>query len=112
MIKEKIGSADIKNENPMSKAITTFTAFNLVGLIPLIPFILVYISGLSTFYTLENIFIYSAIFTGFSFFAIGLIKGRVVNKSPLKSGLNTLMIGGIASIVSFIVGDLLINYVR
>jgi VIT1/CCC1 family predicted Fe2+/Mn2+ transporter len=112
LIKEKIGSADIKNENPMSKAITTFTAFNLVGLIPLIPFILVFISGFSAFYTLENIFIYSATFTGFSFFAIGMIKGRVVNKSPLKSGLNTLMIGGIAAIVSFMVGDILSNYVR
>jgi len=111
LMKEKIGSAEIRNENPMSKAITTFSAFNLVGLIPLMPFLLVFISGFSSIYTLEHVFVYSAIFTGLSFFAIGMIKGKVVNKSPLRSGLNTLMIGGVAAVVSFLVGDMLSNYV-
>ena len=112
LMKEKIGSAEIKNENPMSKAITTFSAFNLVGLIPLIPFVLVFISGFSSIYTLEHIFVYSAVFTGVSFFIIGLIKGKVVNKSPLKSGFNTLAIGGLAALVSFIVGSILSGYIR
>ncbi len=40
-------------------------------------------------------------FTAISFFSIGLVKGKVVNKSPVRSGLNTLMIGGIAAVVSF-----------
>ena len=110
-MKEKIGSAEIKNENPVSKAITTFTAFNLVGLIPLIPFLLVFISGVSSIYTLEQVFIYSAIFTGLSFFIIGLIKGKVVDKSPIRSGFNTLTIGGLAALVSFIVGSILSIYI-
>ncbi|WP_148686484.1 VIT1/CCC1 transporter family protein [Candidatus Nitrosocosmicus hydrocola] len=112
LMKEKIGSAEIKNENPMSKAITTFSAFNLVGLIPLMPFLLVFLSGFSSIYTLEQVFVYSAIFTGLSFFLIGLIKGKVVNKTPIKSGFNTLTIGGMAALVSFIVGSILSNYIR
>lgn len=35
LMKEKIGSAAVGNEKHVSKAITTFTAFNLIGLIPL-----------------------------------------------------------------------------
>jgi len=111
LMKEKVGSAEIKNENPMSKAITTFSAFNLVGLIPLVPFIFVFVSGFSSIYTLEQVFIFSAVFTGISFFIIDLIKGKVVNKSPVKSGFNTLTIGGLAALVSFIVGSILSIYI-
>jgi VIT1/CCC1 family predicted Fe2+/Mn2+ transporter len=60
---------------------------------------------------IDIVFIYSSIFTGLSFFAIGMIKGKVVDKSPIKSGLKTLLIGGIAAVVSFIVGDVLSNFV-
>ncbi|HET6590844.1 MAG TPA: VIT1/CCC1 transporter family protein [Candidatus Nitrosocosmicus sp.] len=111
LMKEKIGSADIKNEKPLSKAITTFTAFNLIGLIPLVPFMFVFIFDFAESQNIDIVFIYSSIFTGLSFFAIGMIKGKVVDKSPIKSGLKTLLIGGIAAIVSFIVGDMLSNFV-
>jgi len=50
--------------------------------------------------------------TSIFFFLIGLIKGKVVNKSPVRSGLNTLMIGGIAAVVAFLVGSLLGAYVK
>lgn len=111
LMKEKIGSADIKNEKPLSKAITTFTAFNLIGLIPLVPFMFVFIFDFAELQNIDIVFIYSSIFTGLSFFAIGMIKGKVVDKSPIKSGLKTLLIGGIAAVVSFIVGDVLSNFV-
>jgi len=32
---EKLGTTEDKNENPISKAITTFVAFNIAGMIPL-----------------------------------------------------------------------------
>ena len=101
-----------KKENPLYKAITTFIAFNIVGLIPLTPFIFVYFSDFAALMTIERIFIYSIVFTAISFFLIGLIKGKVVDKSPIRSGLNTLMIGGIAALVSFLVGGLLSAYVK
>jgi VIT1/CCC1 family predicted Fe2+/Mn2+ transporter len=112
IMREKLGLIEDKNENPLSKAITTFVAFNIAGIIPLTPFISVYFSDFAALMTIEQIFIYSIVFTGISFFLIGLIKGKVVDKSPMRSGLNTLMIGGTAALVSFLVGGLLSAYVK
>ena len=115
MMEEKIGLAGNNNENPIYKAITTFFAFYLVGLIPLIPFIYVYFVYFDLSHSInkiDNVFLYSILFTAISFFSIGLIKGKVVNKSPVKSGLNTLIIGGIAAVVAFLVGSLLGAYVK
>jgi VIT1/CCC1 family predicted Fe2+/Mn2+ transporter len=111
LMKEKIGMSDIKDENPIFKAITTFIAFNVVGVIPLIPFIFLFVINNPPGFTTSNIFIYSIIFTALSFFCIGFITGRVVKKSPLKSGLVTLIIGGIAALVSYLVGTLLSLYI-
>ncbi|MBA3284747.1 MAG: VIT1/CCC1 transporter family protein [Nitrosopumilus sp.] len=115
IMEEKIGLAGNTYENPISKAITTFFAFYLVGLIPLIPFIYVYFVYFDLSHLInkiDNVFLYSIIFTAISFFSIGLVKGKVVNKSPVRSGLNTLIIGGIAAVVSFLVGSLLGAYVK
>ena len=62
--------------------------------------------------TIEHILIYSIVFTAISFFLIGLIKEKVVDKSPIRSGLNTLMIGGTAVLVSFLAGDLYSAHVK
>ena len=115
IMEEKIGLAGNNNENPIYKAITTFFAFYLVGLIPLIPFIYVYFVYFDLSHLvnkIDNVFLYSIIFTMISFFSIGLEKGKVVNKSPVRSGLNTLIIGGIAAAVAFLVGSLLGAYVK
>lgn len=59
MMKEELGLfADIKNENPKYKAITTFVAFNLIGLIPLIPFVFAYVVGYSQISTLKGMIIF------------------------------------------------------
>ena len=86
-----------------------------IGLIPLVPFIFVYFIYFDlsdSIYTIDNVFFYSILFTAISFFSIGLVKGKVVNKSPVRSGLNTLMMGGIAAVVAFLVGSLLGAYVK
>ena len=115
MMEEKIGPIDNNNENPIYKAITTFFAFYLIGLVPLVPFIFVYFIYFDlsdSIYTIDNVFFYSIVFTAIAFFSIGLVKGKVVNKSPVRSGLNTLMMGGIAAVVAFLVGSLLGSYVK
>lgn len=104
MMKEELGLIEDKKQ-PLDAAITTFTAFNLVGLIPLIPFILLHLSGFAI--STEYAFIYSVIFTGISFFLIGIVRGKIVNKSLLRTGINTLAVGGIAAFVAYVVGHLL-----
>jgi vacuolar iron transporter family protein len=104
MMKEELGLIEDKKQ-PLDAAITTFTAFNLVGLIPLIPFIFLHLSGFAI--STEYAFIYSVVFTGISFFLIGIVRGKIVNKSLLRTGINTLAVGGIAAFVAYVVGHLL-----
>ena len=111
MLREKTGTIDKKNEKPVFKAVTTFVAFNLVGLIPLLPFIFALVINTSSGLSSQTIFAYSSVFTALSFFSIGVISGKVVDKSPIRSGFITLIIGGIAAIVSYIVGTLLSTYI-
>ena len=105
MMKEELGLIDDKNSRPLDTAVTTFVGFNTIGVIPLIPFMFLYASGFNV--SIQYAFVYSTIFTAISFFTIGIIKGRVVDKSILKSGLNTLAIGGIAASIAYMVGHML-----
>ena len=104
MMREELGLIEDKKQ-PLDAAITTYTAFNLVGLIPLIPFVFLHLSGFAIL--TEYAFIYSVVFTGISFFLIGIVRGKIVNKSLLRTGLNTLAVGGIAAFVAYVIGHLL-----
>ena len=104
MMREELGLIEDKKQ-PLDAAITTFAAFNLVGLVPLIPFVFLYVSGLVI--STGHAFLYSVVFTGISFFIIGIIRGKIVIKSLFRTGLSTLAVGGIAATVAYIVGYLL-----
>lgn len=101
MMREELGLIEGKH-SPIVGAGNTFVGFNAIGIIPLIPFIVVYLSGSSV--SISNALIYSVLATASSFFLIGSIRGKVVHKPMLISGLNTLLIGGIAAVVSYFVG--------
>ena len=104
MMREELGLIEDKKQ-PLDAAITTFAAFNLVGLIPLIPFVFLHVSGFV--FSTEHAFLYSVLFTGLSFFIIGIVRGKIVNKSLLRTGINTLAVGGIAASVAYVIGYLL-----
>ncbi len=104
MMREELELFENKR-HPLYSALTTFTAFNLIGLIPLIPFIFLFASGLVS--STQNAFLYSVIFTMISFFIIGIVRGKTVDRPIVSSGLNTLAVGGIAATVAYIVGYLL-----
>ncbi|HIH06858.1 MAG TPA: hypothetical protein HA236_01130, partial [Candidatus Nitrosotenuis sp.] len=53
----------------------------------------------------------SVIFTSVAFFLIGIIKGKIVKKPLLRSGLMTLLIGGLAATVAYLIGLLLSNLI-
>lgn len=108
MMKEELGLIE-DMKRPRDAAITTLASFNAIGLIPLVPFVAVFLVGSSVVASTEA-FTYSAIFTGAAFFLIGSIKGKVVQKPIIRSGLNTLLVGAIAAGVAFAVG-LLLNLV-
>ncbi len=107
MMKEELGLIEDENRSPRDTAITTFVAFNLIGMIPLVPFILLYFLRFDRAWSTSDAFLYSVIFTAIAFFLIGIIRGTAVNKPLIRTGLNTLAIGGIAASVAYTVGYLI-----
>jgi VIT1/CCC1 family predicted Fe2+/Mn2+ transporter len=62
---------------------------------------------------MQTVFIYSMVFTAVSFFSIGLLKGKVVGRPPLRSGLSTLAIGKQSAVaVFFLVCGLLSEHLK
>jgi vacuolar iron transporter family protein len=78
-------------------AVTTFSAFALCGIVPLLPFL----------FSLGNPFVVSIFLTGAVFFAIGSVKSLWSTSSWLRSGFSTLLVGGIAAGLAYLVGILL-----
>lgn len=109
MMKEELGLIE-DGRKPVDTALSTFFGFNIIGLIPLIPFVFLYVAGWSV--SVSDSFLYSVIFTCGAFFLIGIIKGKIVKRSLFRSGLTTLMIGGIAATVAYVVGYLLSYFIK
>jgi VIT1/CCC1 family predicted Fe2+/Mn2+ transporter len=100
MMKEELGLIE-DDKRPLDSSISTFVGFNLIGLIPLIPFMIFIAMGMDPN---SEAFIYSIIFVVSAFFLVGTIKGKIVKKSKIKSGLYTLIIGGVAALVAYLIG--------
>ncbi|MGY5143465.1 MAG: VIT1/CCC1 transporter family protein [Candidatus Nitrosopumilus sp. bin_32a] len=100
MMKEELGLIE-DEKNPLDSSISTFVGFNLVGLIPLIPFMIFMIVGIELN---SEAFVYSIVSVCFAFFLVGMIKGKIVKRSMLRAGINTLIIGGVAAVVAYLIG--------
>ena len=93
--------------NETKSALTTMFAFVLAGIVPLVP--LVFTVNEAS----EDVFLISATLTGFTFFLTGCFRGKISGeKKILLSGLETLVIGGIAAILAYNVGAFLDGFVN
>ena len=99
MMREELGLVE-DNKKPLDSAVSTFVGFNIIGIIPLIPFIVFFALQIDSNFA----FYLAALTTGAAFFIVGIVKGKIVQKSLVKSGLYTLIIGTIASTVAYFVG--------
>jgi VIT1/CCC1 family predicted Fe2+/Mn2+ transporter len=97
MLTEEHG-LQLDGPSPFRAGLATFLAFLLVGLIPLIPFL---IPGLST----DERFVASCVATGLAFLAVGIAKGAVLEHGLVRSGLETLLTGGIAALLAYVAGS-------
>lgn len=89
--------------NPRKTAFATFLSFVVAGFIPILAFVLAATTGVFQ----DNSFQVAIILTAIALFSVGVIKARLVNKGVLRSGIETLLIGGLAALVAFGVGYLL-----
>ncbi|NOD62562.1 MULTISPECIES: VIT1/CCC1 transporter family protein [unclassified Ruegeria] len=88
-----LGSVD---PHPLKAALATFFAFLVAGMIPLLPFLA----------SVPNAFAMSAWMTMGVFFAIGALKSRWSLSPWWRSGIETLLIGGLAALIAYLVGSL------
>jgi VIT1/CCC1 family predicted Fe2+/Mn2+ transporter len=99
MVAEEWG-LPVAHPSPFREALATFGAFGACGFLPLLPFVL--LGG-----DMQSKFVVSVLLTGFAFLSVGVIKGVVLESSPLRSGAVTLVTGGIAAGLAYGVGALL-----
>ncbi len=102
MLTEELGLS-LEGPSPLRAAAATFTSFVIVGAIPLLPFLI-------NFFVADVVtrsFHWSAILTGVAFFGVGAAKARFVEQKWYWSGLETLLVGGAAASLAYLIGMLL-----
>ncbi|PIQ68657.1 MAG: hypothetical protein COV91_02980 [Candidatus Taylorbacteria bacterium CG11_big_fil_rev_8_21_14_0_20_46_11] len=88
---------------PFKTASITFVSFVVVGFIPLLPFTLAFFIPALVPYQ----FMLSIVLTGLAFVGIGAVRGVVTKHRPIRSAFETLLVGGLAALISFVVGYML-----
>ena len=78
----------------------TFFSFLIFGLIPLS----FYVIGSVFKMNFAHDFLYTGIFTGIAMFFLGSLKTRITGKNWVKSGFETLLVGGLAAGAAYLVG--------
>ena len=96
-------SLSLEGPDPKRSAWLTFLAFLIAGFVPVTPFII----NLLIDNGMPNPFLWSAIATAITFFAIGIFKAKVVSAKKIRSGIETVAIGGMAATMAYGIGWLL-----
>ena len=94
---QKEGDYHINRATPLKQALVSFVSFDFAGLIPLIPFII----------RLPGAFSMSVGMVFLSLFIIGSIRGKYTGKNWLRSGIESLSVGGVAALVAYYTGDII-----
>jgi VIT1/CCC1 family predicted Fe2+/Mn2+ transporter len=102
MLVEELGLLP-DERRPMLAALTTFAAFLVAGAVPL----LVYLLGLVFPIPPARAFPVSLGLSGLALFSLGAAKVLVTERGALRSGLQMLLVGGLAALVAYAVGNLL-----
>ena len=101
MVKRK---ESIKDEpSPVINGATTYVSFILVGLVPLLSYTVDAIFGLDA----NNLFLITCVLTALAFAGIGVLKSRVAQSSIIRGVSETLVLGVIAAVLAYALGDIL-----
>jgi VIT1/CCC1 family predicted Fe2+/Mn2+ transporter len=99
MLMEEHG-LQIEGRRPLQAGLATFAAFVAAGLMPLLPFL---IPGLAAEHELAA----SIVVTALAFLSIGVLKGMVLRIPVIRSGMETLILGGTAAALAYATGHVL-----
>lgn len=103
MMMEELGIIEEEDISPAKNGFVTFLSFALFGFVPLSVFILAnYIPFIK-----NNTFTFASIFTGITLFILGALKVNITDQNWFLSGLEMLLVGGIAAASAYGIGVLL-----
>jgi vacuolar iron transporter family protein len=102
MMVEELGLIE-EDESPLKNALVTFFSFAFFGFIPIVAYLL----ARKVSFIADNVFIFDCILTGFTLLVLGAVKARVTGINWIKSSIETLIVGGLAAGIAYVVGVLL-----
>lgn len=106
MMKEELHMME-DNKSAFMVGFVTYISFITIGLIPLMLYVWDYIWGFG-----GNLFLGTSILTSFGFILVGFLKTYVTETNRLKGVLETLLLGALAALVSYYVGDFLEGIIK
>jgi VIT1/CCC1 family predicted Fe2+/Mn2+ transporter len=105
MIQEEYGLR-LDEPSPLKAAAVTFLAFLSLGALPLISFLPDFLGATADY----RPYFLSAVLTAVSLFLVGAIKARFLATKWYVAGAETLVIGGAAATLAYLVGSLLASF--
>lgn len=106
MMKDELGMMR-DSKSPFKIGLATFASFLLVGLIPLTVYLWNFFNPSSI-----NIFFWTSVLTGLAFLLIGWLKSLVTQTSALRGIGETVLLGLLAAVVAYYVGDVLEQFFK
>ena len=103
MMKEELGLFEERFERPIKLAVIMLLAFMAGGLVPILPFLAIKATQTSL--------VVASAMTFVSLFAIGVWKTTFTDKHWLPSGVEMVLVGILATVVPYLIGDLLLPHV-
>jgi predicted membrane protein (TIGR00267 family) len=101
MMREELGLFEEHFEHPVKVGLIMFAAFLVGGILPVFPFFLVP--------TPDTGLVLASIVTFVSLFIIGVWKTRFTGRNKVFSGTEMVVIGVIATVLPYLIGDILIS---
>jgi VIT1/CCC1 family predicted Fe2+/Mn2+ transporter len=99
MMRYELGLERPDPKRALTSALTIAGAYIAGGLVPLAPYLLVS--------TARSALYISVILTVAALFIFGFVKGRFTGTRPLRSALQTMLIGGLAAAAAFLIARLI-----
>jgi VIT1/CCC1 family predicted Fe2+/Mn2+ transporter len=96
MMRDEVGLDPSNIGGPWAAAISSFLAFTAGALIPLVPFLL--LSGTPAL-------VISVVVSLGALFLLGLGVSFLTSRPPIPSGLRQLALGGVAALITFVIGQ-------
>ena len=91
------------DQSPLGNALATFLSFVLFGFVPLLSYVTGYLGNFGKDFG----FPWACALTALTLFALGSLKARFTGRPWVGSGIEMMLVGGIAALAAFGIGHLL-----